>query len=262
MSLAVFDFHGDRLQVVSAQDTHWVVVRRVCESLGIDADSQRKRLQDRDRSPWAVTAMTTATGPDGKSYSVFCIDLDSLPMWLANIDSTRVRGEVKSKLVTYQKECARVLRDHLFGPRQIQNTPETMRALGDPAFLRNLLGDYAERVLALQGEIAEARPKVEVYDRIVDSGDTVGFREACKLIRAGCGAKETEVRAFMVFARWIQRLGGRLAPASYGQDQGYVTSRDREIVAPDGSQMVVPELRITQRGVARAIVRLKKGDAA
>src|SRR5690606_10297159 len=118
---------------------------------------------------------------------------------------------------------------------------------------------------ALQGEVEAARPKVEVYDRIIDSGDTVGFREACKLIYAGTGAKEHEVREFLLRARWIQRLGGRLAPASYGQQNGYVTSREKElphITNIDGRPMVVPEMRITQRGVARAIERLNEERAA
>ena len=137
-----------------------------------------------------------------------------------------------------------------------------LRALSDPATLRQLLGDYAERVQLLEGEIAEARPKVEVYDRLVETGDTVGFREACKLIRAATGATEPEVRALMIFRRWIQRLGGRLAPASYGQEQGYVTVRDREVTTTDGGVKVVPELRITQRGVVRAIERINKGAAA
>lgn len=129
-------------------------------------------------------------------------------------------------------------------------------ALSDPATLRNLLGNYAERVQLLEEEAQTIRPKAEVYDRIVDSGDTVGFREACKLIFAGTGAKEHEVRTFMVKARWIQRLGGRLAPASYGQGHDYVSSRDKEVMLKEGGTLVVPELRITQRGVAQAVKRL------
>lgn len=135
-----------------------------------------------------------------------------------------------------------------------------LSALSDPATLRRLLGDYAERVERLEGEVESSRPKVEVYDRIVASGDTVGFREACKLIFAGTLAKEPEVRTAMQRWGWIQRLGGRLAPAYYGQEKGYVTSRDREIPTSDGGVRVVPELRITQRGVARAIERLGSGD--
>jgi len=137
---------------------------------------------------------------------------------------------------------------------------DPLAALSDPATLRRLLGDYAERVERLEDEVESSRPKVEVYDRIVASGDTVGFREACKLIYAGTLAKEPEVRAAMQRWGWIQRLGGRLAPASYGQTQGYVTSRDREIPTSDGGVRVVPELRITQLGVARAIARLNAGD--
>lgn len=137
---------------------------------------------------------------------------------------------------------------------------DPLTALSDPAMLRRLLGDYAERVELLEAEVESSRPKVEVYDRIVDSGDTVGFREACKLIYAGTLAKEPEVRAAMQRWGWIQRLGGRLAPAYYGQEKGYVTSRDREIPTSDGGVRVVPELRITQRGVARAIERLGSGD--
>lgn len=137
---------------------------------------------------------------------------------------------------------------------------DPLAALSDPATLRRLLGDYAERVELLEAEVESSRPKVEVYDRIVDSGDTVGFREACKLIYAGTLAKEPEVRTAMQRWGWIQRLGGRLAPAHYGQSQGYVTTRDREIPTPDGGLRVVPELRITQRGVARAIERLGSED--
>jgi len=139
------------------------------------------------------------------------------------------------------------------------------KALNDPASLRQLLLENVEKVLALEAEVATSRPKVEVYDRIVDTGDTLGFREACKLIHAGTGANETEVRDFMLRVRWIQRLGGRLAPASYGQEKAYVTSRDRElpnVTNINGNPMVVPQLRITQRGVARAIERINERATA
>ena len=130
---------------------------------------------------------------------------------------------------------------------------DALAALSDPSTLRQLLGSYAERVIALEAENEAARPKVEVYDRLIESGDTVGFREAAKLVRAATGANENEFRSLLLHRRWIQRLGGRLAPAHYGQAQEYVTVREREFVARDGSRKITPELRITQRGLARAI---------
>jgi prophage antirepressor-like protein len=133
--------------------------------------------------------------------------------------------------------------------------------LNDPAALRGLLNDYAGRVLELQAANAELAPKAEVYDRIVDNTGTLGFREAAKVIHSATGVSEPEFRLFLLSRGWIQRLGGRLAPAHYGQAQGYVTTREREVATQDGVALVVPELRITQRGIARATKALLKESA-
>jgi hypothetical protein len=50
------------------------------------------------------------------------LHLDSFPMWLATIESSRVAEHVRPKLVKYQKECARVLRDHFFGTQVVTPT--------------------------------------------------------------------------------------------------------------------------------------------
>lgn len=108
-------FDGDNLQTVREGEAVWVVVKRVCEALGVDRNGQQQRLQDAERAPWAVGCMMHLTGSDGKTYEMFCVDLDTLPMWLATIDVGRVKPEAREKLIAYQKECARVLRDHFFG---------------------------------------------------------------------------------------------------------------------------------------------------
>lgn len=112
-------FYAESVQAVEDGEAVWVVVKRVSEALGIDHDSQRQKLASK---PWAVTVLITATGPDGKNYESFCVALDSLPMWLATIDANRVKPEARFKLVAYQKECARVLRDHFFGANRAQQS--------------------------------------------------------------------------------------------------------------------------------------------
>ena len=138
---------------------------------------------------------------------------------------------------------------------------DALAALNDPATLRALLGDYAGRVQALEAGAAAAAPKLEVYDRIVASGDTVGFREAAKLVRAATGASEPEVRALMVRRGWVQRLGSRLSPAHTGETRGYVTTRACEWTDAAGATHVKPELRITPKGVARAIAVILATEA-
>lgn len=111
-----FDFHGDELTVIPRDDKLFVVLKRACEILGIDHDVQRKKLK---QAKWATTVMMTAVANDGKTRPMFCLELNSLPMWLATIDESRVRPELQDKLALYQVECADALRDRFFGkPKQ------------------------------------------------------------------------------------------------------------------------------------------------
>lgn len=105
-------FYGEAVQAVRDGERVQVVVKRVCEALGIDPDGQRRKLAEK---PWACTELISVQLPGDQTREVFCLDLDSLPMWLATIEPSRVNPEVRFKLVAYQKECARVLRDHFFG---------------------------------------------------------------------------------------------------------------------------------------------------
>ncbi len=111
MSLVRIPFHGEELLAVQDEHGVWVVIKRVCESLGLQAHGQAEKLAEK---AWAVTQMKCVTAPDGKNYEMLCIHLDCVPMWLATIEPSRVAEEVRPKLVVFQKECARVLRDYFF----------------------------------------------------------------------------------------------------------------------------------------------------
>ena len=107
-------FYGDTLDAIQDERGVWVGVKRACENVGLDGNGQSQRLK---RMPWATTCMTHAVAEDGKEREMLFVHLDCLPMWLATIEASRVKEEVRPKLVAYQKECARVLRDHFFGRR-------------------------------------------------------------------------------------------------------------------------------------------------
>jgi P22_AR N-terminal domain len=107
-------FQGDDIDCARVGDVVRVSVRRLCDLLGLDRNAQQQRLRDEDRCPWAVGCVThlTAPGADGKSYRQLFIDLDALPMFLATVDASRVAASVRAKLVAYQRECAKALRDY------------------------------------------------------------------------------------------------------------------------------------------------------
>lgn len=97
-------FDGDELQAIGDPGGDvWVVVRSGCEPLGLSPHGQAERLK---RTSWATTRMMRAVAQDGKVREVFCLHLKAVPLWLATIEASRVRPEVREKLERYQREAA------------------------------------------------------------------------------------------------------------------------------------------------------------
>jgi hypothetical protein len=107
-------FHGDEIEAARQGERVLVPIRRVSARFDLSMQGQLRRLRS---VPWATVNMTLMVGADGKVRSVACVDLDALPMWLATIEPSRVRPALRERLALYQREAARVLRDHFFGPR-------------------------------------------------------------------------------------------------------------------------------------------------
>lgn len=117
------EFHGVTIEALppNGDGKVWISVRRVCEALGIDNKTQQEKLATKE---WACVGLIPTQLPgDVQTRLVFCIDLDSLPMWLATIESSRVKPAVRPLLLRFQRECARILRDHFFGVRTAAKAP-------------------------------------------------------------------------------------------------------------------------------------------
>jgi len=54
VDIVPFDFHGDKLDVIPKDDKLFISIKRASEILGIDPDTQRKKLK---QSKWARTVM-------------------------------------------------------------------------------------------------------------------------------------------------------------------------------------------------------------
>jgi len=109
MNIERVPFHGDTIQAVRDERGVWVPLRPVCDNVTIDGRAQQQRLQ---RQPWATACMIHAVGDDGRKREMFCVHLESLPMWLATIEPSRVKAAVRPKLVRYQCEARDVLARH------------------------------------------------------------------------------------------------------------------------------------------------------
>jgi hypothetical protein len=106
-------FKGADLPVVQNDEGVWGVPLKVmCEHIGIDGEGQRAKLARLAESglKWPVAFMMKVTASDGKRYDTACLPVDSVPMWAATVDISRVeKTETRALLIAYQDEAARVL---------------------------------------------------------------------------------------------------------------------------------------------------------
>lgn len=118
-SLTVVDqrevtFYGDELIAVRAADGYvYVALRQMCNALGLDRRGQVRRINRQPILEEGYTGGVIMSPPGEKGgggpQQAGLLRVDLVPLWLAGIDTKRVRPEIRDKLERYQREAARVL---------------------------------------------------------------------------------------------------------------------------------------------------------
>jgi len=106
-------FYDDELTAVLVhvgdEEQVFVPVRPLCDYLGVDWSAQRKRIVgDAVLSDASRSVAVTATEAGGKR-EMLCLPLDLLNGWLFGVSASRVKPEIRERLIRYQKECYRAL---------------------------------------------------------------------------------------------------------------------------------------------------------
>lgn len=230
---------GDELAAANVDGTVWVSVRRMCEVLGLEESGQRQKLSDPSRTPWATTGVMPGVGADGRNREVFCLDLDSVPMWLATIDTSRVRPDAKAKVVLFQREAAKVLRDHFLAPKPMALPSRT-------EFARMLLAE-SERADRLEEEVKALAPKADFYDQVAESTNTVSIAAVAKTLGYGRN-------------RFFNALRGAeiLEQHSTLPRQEHLTAGRFEVVSGVHQRTAGPETHFTTKVTGKGFVYLAK----
>ena len=119
-------FHGQTVAVFSQNNQHYVAMKPICENIGLQWEAQLKRIQ---RNAILNTAMSMMDTPsNGGKQKTACLPLDYLNGWLFGVDANRVKPEIRERLLTYQRECFRVLNNHFNQPKQTIKLPAPANA--------------------------------------------------------------------------------------------------------------------------------------
>lgn len=112
------DFYGDQItavlvQVENSQEVY-VPLRPISDYLGLSWSSQLQRTRhdevlNEKLIPVLVSNTEKGRGRGRGRREVICLPLKFLPGWLFGIDASRVKPELKEKIIRYRRECYDVL---------------------------------------------------------------------------------------------------------------------------------------------------------
>jgi len=100
-----------QILIVKKDGVDYVPTRPICDALGVDPDSQLKRIK-RDPIFSSVTVTVTGTGADGKLYEMAALPHEFIFGWLFTIDTNLVKEDVREAVINYKRECNHVLYNH------------------------------------------------------------------------------------------------------------------------------------------------------
>lgn len=105
-TLVEIPFKNTTITAMTDEGKPLVSLRHMCESIGLDTEGQRKKLNSKS---WATTVLKSAVAEDGKVRQMAMIDRRTMTMWLATIEPSRVKGEARPMLEAFQNEAADAL---------------------------------------------------------------------------------------------------------------------------------------------------------
>jgi hypothetical protein len=113
------DFYGDSINAAlvntsNGQQQVYVPLRPICDYLGLNWSGQYLRVK-RDPVLSEVQGVCIMQTPSSSKRSgggpqqLLCLPLDYLNGWLFGVNATRVKPDLREKVIRYQRECYRVL---------------------------------------------------------------------------------------------------------------------------------------------------------
>lgn len=262
-------FNGQTVDAVAGdnQNTYFVALKPICKNIGVEYSAQYRRL---NRQPWATIAMMAIVGDDGKTRDMVCVDRQTLVMWLATIDSTRLESDDARRVVAeYQKECAKALDDYFFqGFAVKEDDYDTVcRALlivKDKLDRSNAAVKSLETQVDVQDRfIDELRPKALVADAVFAPSKTLyTVTEAARYMADIVpGVKREDLFDLLRSTGMMCRRG--TAPTRAGIDTGRMVAVADDFVDSNGETRAGEQRgKLTPKGVAFCIERLAAGEVA
>ncbi|AUI88178.1 hypothetical protein BS333_17620 [Vibrio azureus] len=106
----IVPFYGSNLLVVEYNNEPYIPMKPIVEGIGLNWKTQYRKLTGNSER-WTMVIMTMVAS-DNKPRERICIPLRKLFGWLQTLQPSRIRREIRDKVIQYQTECDDVLWRH------------------------------------------------------------------------------------------------------------------------------------------------------
>lgn len=223
---------GDLIQTVSGRDLHAFL--QVGKKF---ADWIKERIDAYGFNENSDFVTFSQNGEKGRPTTEYAVTID-----MAKELSMVERNEQGKAARQYFIECER-------------RAANPANALYDPATLRGLLLENVEKVIALEGEVAEMRPQVQALDRIANSDGSLCITDAAKTLQM----QPKALFQFLRSHRWIYTRAGTSHEVAY-QDKlvsGLLEHKTTTVYRSDGSEKTATQVRVTPKGLSRLAILIQ-----
>jgi len=167
----------------------YLPVRPICTALGIHWAAQYRKIKADEVLLESTRTLRLQTR--GGPQNLVCMDVEAIPMWLAGIEPSRVRADLRDRLITYKRWVRKVVYEAFARETGVVTTAATPPPASTPTSLtlehiehmalaiaqlaheqRAFEQHVDTRLVSLQTEIVEQR--AEVMGRLDQAAAVVG----------------------------------------------------------------------------------------
>lgn len=109
VNTSLVQFHGQPIVTALVAGIPYVAMKPIVENLGMSWTTQHRKLMS-SNNKYGYAHMNIPS--KGGLQQMLCIPLKKLNGWLFSINPSKVRADIRDKLIAYQEECFTVLHDY------------------------------------------------------------------------------------------------------------------------------------------------------
>jgi ferritin-like metal-binding protein YciE len=253
------------LVTVDQQEQVYVPVRPICDYLGLDWSAQYRRINRDPVLSGAVqgVAITTTPSVDGRGgglQEMSCLPLKFLPGWLFGVSATRVKDDLREKIIRYQRESydvlweafqeGRLTSDSAFADLLARDTPAAqaykiaaaiMKMARQQLMLETQLESHATKLVDHEQRLEEIEATLGDTGRFVTPDQAMQISQAVKAIATEIQKRTKKNEYGAIYGQLYREFGitsyKQLPVNRFDQAMDWLTNWYRRLTGSTGGEL-------------------------